>query len=36
VVAPTATPLPVSVRISQISATTCIQLPLSETSWPAK
>ena len=36
VVMPTATPLPVSARISQISATVCIQLPDSETSWPAK
>jgi hypothetical protein len=35
-VTPTATPLPVSWRISHISATICIQLPLSETSWPAK
>ena len=30
-VTPTATPLPVSSRISHISATICIQLPLSET-----
>jgi hypothetical protein len=36
VVIPTATPLPVSERISQTSATTCIQFPLSETSCPAK
>ena len=36
VVTPTATPLPVSVRISQISATVCIQLPEIETSWPTK
>ena len=35
-VTPTATPLLVSSRISHISATVCIQLPLSETSWPAK
>ena len=31
-VTPTAIPLPVSSRISHISATICIQLPLSETS----
>ncbi len=35
-VTPTAIPLPVSSRISHISATICIQLPLSETIWPAK
>jgi hypothetical protein len=35
-VTPTATPLPVSDRISHISATICIQLPDSETSCPAK
>ena len=35
-VTPTATPLPVSERINHISATICIQLPLSETIWPAK
>ena len=35
-VTPTATPLPVSSRISHISATICIQLPLSETIWPTK
>ena len=35
-VTPTATPLPVRERISHISATICIQLPDSETSWPAK
>ncbi len=35
-VTPTATPLPVSSRISHISATICIQLPLSETICPAK
>jgi hypothetical protein len=35
-VKPTATPLPVRVRISQISATVCIQFPESETSWPVK
>jgi hypothetical protein len=36
VVIPTARPLPVSERISQISAIVCIQLPDSETSWPVK
>ncbi len=36
VVVPTARPLPVSERISQISAIICIQLPDSETSWPVK
>jgi hypothetical protein len=36
VVRPTATPLPVRPRISQIAATVCIQLPESEISWPAK
>ena len=36
VVRPTATPLSVSVRISQIAATVCIQVPDSEISWPAK
>jgi hypothetical protein len=36
VVMPTMTPLPVSERISQISATICIQLPESETIWPPK
>ena len=36
VVTPTATPLPVSERITQISATICIQLPDTETSCPAK
>jgi hypothetical protein len=35
-VTPTARPLPVSDRTSHISATICIQLPLSETIWPAK
>ena len=35
-VRPTAPALSVSVRISHISATICIQLPLSETSCPAK
>ena len=35
-VTPTATPLPVSSRMSHISATICIQLPLRETIWPAK
>ena len=35
-VVPTASALPVSVRISHISATICIQLPLSDTSCPAK
>ena len=36
VVIPTARPLPVSERTSQISATICIQLPDSETTCPAK
>jgi hypothetical protein len=36
VVIPTATPLPVSERTSQTSATICIQLPESETICPAK
>ncbi len=36
VVRPTATPLSVRVRISQIAATVCIQVPESEISWPAK
>ena len=36
VVTPTATPLPVSARTSQISAIICIQLPDSETSCPVK
>ena len=36
VVRPTATPLSVRVRISQIAATVCIQVPDSEISWPAK
>jgi hypothetical protein len=35
-VRPTATPLPVSCTTSHISATVCIQLPESETTWPAK
>jgi hypothetical protein len=35
-VTPTASPLPVSDRISHISATICIQLPVRETSWPVK
>jgi hypothetical protein len=29
-------PLPVSARISHSSATIWVQLPLAETSWPAK
>ena len=29
-------PLPVSCTISHISATVCIQLPETETTWPAK
>ena len=33
---PTATPLPVSCTTSHISATICIQLPVIETTWPAK
>ena len=33
---PAATPLPVSARISHISATIWVQLPLTEISWPAK
>ncbi len=33
---PTRVPLPVSLRISQTSATVCIQLPLSDTTCPAK
>jgi hypothetical protein len=36
VVSPTATPLPVSDRITHSSATVCIQLPEIETSWPMK
>jgi hypothetical protein len=36
VVRPTATPLSVRVRISQIAATVCIQVPDREISWPAK
>ena len=36
VVRPTATPLSVRLRISQIAATVCIQVPDSEISWPAK
>ena len=35
-VMPTAAPLPVSCTISHISATICIQLPETETTWPAK
>jgi hypothetical protein len=35
-VSPTATPLPVIERITQSSATVCIQLPEMETSWPTK
>ena len=35
-VRPTAAPLPVSCTISHISATVCIQLPETETIWPAK
>ena len=35
-VMPTARPLPVSLSTSQVSATICIQLPLSDTTWPAK
>ncbi len=35
-VTPTATPLSVSRSTSHISATICIQLPLSEMIWPAK
>ena len=34
--APTATPLCVSCSTSHISATVCIHVPLSETSWPRK
>jgi hypothetical protein len=33
---PTATPEPVSVSTTQISATICIQLPDSDASWPTK
>ena len=33
---PTARPLPVSESTTHISAIICIQLPDSETSWPAK
>jgi hypothetical protein len=33
---PTSVPLPVRRRISHTSATVCIQLPLSETTCPAK
>jgi hypothetical protein len=29
-------PLPVSFRISQTSATICIQFPLTEMTWPMK
>jgi hypothetical protein len=36
VVRPTATPLPVRLRISQIAATVCIQVPEREISWPVK
>ncbi len=36
VVTPTASPLPVRERTNHISAIICIQLPDSETSWPAK
>ena len=35
-VRPTATPLPVSCSTSHVSATICIQLPLSEITCPAK
>ena len=35
-VRPTAAPLPVSWTMSHISATVCIQLPETETIWPAK
>jgi hypothetical protein len=35
-VRPTAAPLPVSWTMSHISATFCIQLPETETTWPAK
>ena len=35
-VTPTSAPLPVSWTISHISAMFCIQLPDSETIWPAK
>ena len=35
-VKPTAAPLPVSCTMSHISATVCIQLPETETIWPAK
>jgi hypothetical protein len=35
-VMPTAAPEPVSCTISHISATICIQLPETETTWPAK
>jgi hypothetical protein len=33
---PTIVPLPVRRRMSQTSATVCIQLPASETTWPVK
>ena len=36
VVRPTARPLPVRLRTSQIAATVCIQVPESEISWPLK
>ena len=36
VVRPTATPESVRLRISQIAATVCIQVPESETTCPAK
>jgi hypothetical protein len=36
VVSPTATPLSVSSRMTQIAATVCIQVPEREISWPAK
>ena len=36
VVKPTATPLSVRVRTTQIAATVCIQVPEREISWPAK
>jgi hypothetical protein len=35
-VRPTETPLPVSFTISHISATLCIQVPETETTWPRK
>jgi hypothetical protein len=35
-VRPTETPLPVSFRTSHVSATICIQLPLTEMTWPVK